>query len=157
MKAIQIQELGGPEQLKLVDIPDPEPGPKQALIELHAAGVNFIDVYFRNGLYKADLPFVPGNEGAGVVRSIGSEASNVAVGDRVAYAMSRGSYAQLAAVPAQDRLRARATGEDQVHGAAAGCGGCGKRRDLPGGRDITRNRNAGRNEYGADGQALNGP
>lgn len=101
MKAIQIQELGGPEQLKLVDIPDPEPGPAQALIELHAAGVNFIDVYLRTGLYKADLPFVPGNEGAGVVRSIGSEVNNVSVGDRVAYAMSRGSYAQLAAVPAQ--------------------------------------------------------
>ena len=100
MKAIQVKQLGGPEQLQVVDVPDCTPGPKDALIAIHAAGVNFIDVYFRTGLYKAELPFTPGNEGAGVVKSIGAEVTNVAVGDRVAYAMSRGSYAELAAVPA---------------------------------------------------------
>jgi NADPH2:quinone reductase len=100
MKAIQIQQLGGPEQLKLVDIPDPQPGLGEALIEIHAAGVNFIDVYFRIGLYKADLPITPGNEGSGVVKAIGPGVTHVAVGDRVAYAMARGSYAQLAIVPA---------------------------------------------------------
>ncbi len=100
MKAIQITRLGGPEQLELVNVPDPEPGPKQALVAIHAAGVNFIDVYFRTGLYKADLPLIPGNEGAGVVTAIGADVTNVSVGDRVAYAMSRGSYAELALVPA---------------------------------------------------------
>lgn len=100
MKAIQIQQLGGPEQLQFVDIPDPQPGLGEALIEIHAAGVNFIDVYFRIGLYKADLPITPGNEGSGVVKAIGPGVTHVAVGDRVAYAMARGSYAQLAIVPA---------------------------------------------------------
>lgn len=100
MKAIQITHLGGPEQLELVNVPDPRPGPKQAVVAIQAAGVNFIDVYFRTGLYKADLPLIPGNEGAGVVTAIGEDVTNVSVGDRVAYAMSRGSYAELAAVPA---------------------------------------------------------
>ncbi len=100
MKAIQVSRLGGPEQLELVGLPDPGPGPRQAIVRIHAAGVNFIDIYFRTGLYKADLPFTPGNEGAGVVESVGAEVTNVAVGDRVAYAMSRGSYAELASVPA---------------------------------------------------------
>ncbi len=100
MRAIQVKQLGGPEQLELVDVPDCVPGPKEAVVAIHAAGVNFIDVYFRTGLYKADPPFTPGNEGAGIVKAIGPEVQNVAVGDRVAYAMSRGSYAQLAAVPA---------------------------------------------------------
>ena len=100
MKAIQVKQSGGPEELKFVDLPDPDPGPKHAVVEIHAAGVNFIDVYFRTGLYKADPPFTPGNEGSGVVKSLGPDVSNVRVGDRVAYAMSRGAYAQLALVPA---------------------------------------------------------
>lgn len=100
MKAIIITEPGGPEKLQLVDLPTPQPGPKQALVRLHAAGVNFIDVYFRMGLYKADLPVTLGNEGAGVVEAVGPEVTEVAPGDRVAYAMARGSYAQYSVVPA---------------------------------------------------------
>ncbi len=100
MKAIQVQETGGPDKLQLVDVPTPKPGPHQALVRLQASGVNFIDIYFRIGLYKADLPVTPGSEGAGVVEAVGPEVTEVAVGDRVAYAMARGSYAQYAVVPA---------------------------------------------------------
>ncbi len=100
MKIIHVQEPGGPEKMQLVDAPVPQPGPKQALVRLHASGVNFIDVYFRIALYKADLPIALGSEGAGVVEAVGAEVTEVAPGDRVAYAMSRGSYAQYAVVPA---------------------------------------------------------
>jgi NADPH:quinone reductase len=100
MKAIIASQPGGPEKLQLVDVPTPQPGPKQALVRLHASGVNFIDVYFRMGLYKADLPIALGNEGAGVVEAVGAEVTEVAPGDRVAYAMARGSYAQYAVLPA---------------------------------------------------------
>ena len=95
-----MQETGGAEKMQLVDAPTPQPGPKQALVRLHASGVNFINVYFRIGLYKADLPITLGGEGAGVVEAVGPEVTEVAVGDRVAYAMARGSYAQYAVVPA---------------------------------------------------------
>jgi len=99
MKAIQVKEHGGPEKLELVDIPVPTPGPRQALVKIAASGVNFIDIYFRTGLYKAEIPVVLGNEGAGTVEAVGPEVTEVAAGDRVAYAMSRGSYAQYAVVP----------------------------------------------------------
>ena len=99
MKAIQVSELGGPEQMHYVDVPVPRPGPKEALVKIAASGVNFIDVYFRTGLYKADLPVTLGNEAAGIVESVGSEVTEVQPGDRVAYAMARGSYAQYATVP----------------------------------------------------------
>ncbi len=100
MKAIQVKETGGPEQMRLADVPVPQPGPKEALVKIAASGVNFIDVYFRMGLYKADLPMTLGNEAAGVVESVGPEVTEVRPGDRVAYAMARGSYAQYAVVPA---------------------------------------------------------
>jgi NADPH2:quinone reductase len=100
MKAIQIKETGGPEQMQIVDIPKPQPGPKDALVKIAASGVNFIDVYFRIGLYKADLPVVLGMEAAGVVEAVGKEVTEVRPGDRVAYAMARGSYAEYAVVPA---------------------------------------------------------
>ena len=100
MKAIQVKETGGPEKMLLADIPTPQPGPKEALVKVAASGVNFIDVYFRMGLYKADLPFTLGNEAAGVVEAVGAEVSEVRPGDRVAYAMARGSYAEYAVVPA---------------------------------------------------------
>src|SRR3984893_8596201 len=99
MKQILVREHGGPERMVLVDAPTPQPGPKQALVRIAAAGVNFIDVYFRTGLYKADLPVTLGNEGAGLVESVGPEVTEVKPGDRVAYAMARGSYAEYAVVP----------------------------------------------------------
>jgi NADPH2:quinone reductase len=86
--------------MRLADMPTPEPGPKQARVRLAASGVNFIDVYFRTGLYKSDRPILLGNEGAGTVDAVGPGVTEVAVGDRVAYAMSRGSYAEYAVVPA---------------------------------------------------------
>jgi NADPH:quinone reductase len=105
MKIIQVAKHGGPEELKLVDAPAPKPGAGEALVKIAASGVNFIDVYFRTGLYKADLPFTPGNEGAGTVEAVGSGVTEVAPGDRVAYAMHRGSYAEYASVPARQLVK----------------------------------------------------
>src|SRR5260370_19104413 len=105
MKAIQVTVPGGPESLKLVDVPVPKPGPGQALVRLAASGVNFIDTYFRTGLYKADLPIAIGSEGAGTVEAVGEGVTEVAPGDRVAYAMARGSYAQYAVVPAAQLVK----------------------------------------------------
>ena len=100
MKAIRVHQHGGPETMMLEDVPMPVPGPKHALDRLAVAGVNFIDVYFRTGLYKAETPTALGNEGAGVVEAVGPDVTELAVGDRVAYAMARGSYAEHAVVPA---------------------------------------------------------
>ncbi len=99
MKAIHVKEPGGPEKMQLVDVPKPEPGPKQVLVRIEAIGVNFIDVYFRKGLYKAETPIVLGNEGAGTVEVVGPEVTEVHAGDRVAWAMHRGSYAEYTIVP----------------------------------------------------------
>jgi NADPH:quinone reductase len=103
MKAIQVKEVGGPEAMELVELPLPQPKPNEAVVKLGAAGVNFIDVYFREGRYKAPLPLIPGSEGAGTVTAVGAEAESVKVGDRVAWAGVQGSYAEYACVPA-DRL-----------------------------------------------------
>ena len=100
MRSIQVKVPGGPENLQLADIPTPRPGRGQALVRIAASGVNFIDIYFRTGLYKADLPVAIGSEGAGTVESVGEGVAEVAPGDRVAYAMARGSYAEYAVVPA---------------------------------------------------------
>src|SRR5580765_5382797 len=100
MKAILVNVPGGPENLQLVDIPVPAPGPGQALVRIAASGVNFIDIYFRIGLYKADAPIALGSEGAGTVEAIGDGVTEVSPGDRVAYTMTRGSYAEYAVVPA---------------------------------------------------------
>ncbi len=99
MKAIRVSQTGGPEQLVYQEVPTPSCGATDALVRIDAAGVNFIDVYHRTGLYKIDLPFTPGMEGAGVVESVGAEAIDFKPGDRVAYAMTRGSYAEYAVVP----------------------------------------------------------
>jgi NADPH2:quinone reductase len=99
MKRVVVNQPGGPEQMKLEDAPIPEPGPRDALVAIAVSGVNFIDTYFRKGLYKADPPIVLGSEAAGVVERIGSDVTEVAPGDRVAYAMARGSYAEYAVVP----------------------------------------------------------
>src|SRR3954470_9680084 len=105
MKSIQVKETGGPETMELVDVPTPSPGPKQALVRIAATGVNFIDIYFRIGLYKADLPITLGSEAAGTVESVGPDVTEVAPGDRVAYAMARGSYAEYALVPAAQLVK----------------------------------------------------
>jgi NADPH2:quinone reductase len=105
MKAIQVKQPGGPEAMELVDVPVPQPGPQQALVRIAASGVNFIDVYFRTGLYKSDLPIALGMEAAGTVEAIGAEVTEVTPGDRVAYAMPRGSYAEYAAVPAASLVK----------------------------------------------------
>jgi NADPH:quinone reductase len=104
MRVIQISKCGGAEELKLAEVPKPSPGPGQALVKIAAAGVNFIDVYFRIGLYKVDFPFTPGNEGAGTVESVGPGVTEVKPGDRVAYGMHRGSYAEYAVVPVAQQL-----------------------------------------------------
>lgn len=103
MKAIQVSQVGGPEVLTLVDLPIPEPKPNETVVQIKAAGVNFIDVYFRNGRYPAPLPFVNGQEAAGIVIATGSEVTSIRLGERVAYTGVLGSYAQYAAVP-PDRL-----------------------------------------------------
>ncbi|HXV64557.1 MAG TPA: quinone oxidoreductase [Vicinamibacteria bacterium] len=100
MKAIRIHAPGGPEALRYESVPDPTPGPEEAVIRLQAAGVNFIDVYHRTGLYPMEPPFTPGMEGAGVVERVGENVTEVKVGDLVAWAMAVGSYAELARVPA---------------------------------------------------------
>src|SRR5829696_4957063 len=94
MKAIQVNRVGGPEVLTLVDLPVPAPKPNEALVQIKAAGVNFIDVYFREGRYPTSLPFVNGQEAAGVVIETGSEVTTVQRGDRVAYTSALGSYAE---------------------------------------------------------------
>lgn len=101
MKAIQVQRFGGPEVLEMAEVPLPQPGPGEVRVRLEAVGVNYIDVYHRTGLYPGDLPFIPGMEGAGVVDAVGEGVTRVSVGDRVAYCMHRGSYAQYQTVPAR--------------------------------------------------------
>jgi NADPH2:quinone reductase len=86
--------------MQLADAPIPVPGPDDALVRIAAIGVNFIDIYFRSGLYKAPLPLTPGSEAAGVVESVGEHVKTLKPGDRVAYAMQRGAYAEFAVVPA---------------------------------------------------------
>src|SRR5215472_7248419 len=101
MKAIQVKQPGGPEALEVVDIAVPQPKPNEALVKLAAIGVNFIDVYLREGRYPAALPFVDGQEAAGVVAAIGEAVKSVQPGDRVAYTGVLGSYAEYAAVPTE--------------------------------------------------------
>lgn len=103
MKAIQVDQVGGPEVLTLVDLTNPTPKPNEAIVQIKAIGVNFIDVYFREGRYPTSLPFTAGQEAAGEVTEVGSEVTTVLPGDRVAYCGVLGSYAEYAAVSA-DRL-----------------------------------------------------
>jgi NADPH:quinone reductase len=118
MKAIQVKQVGGPEAMELVELPVPQPKANEAVVELAAAGVNFIDVYFREGRYKTPLPFTPGQEGAGVVTAVGADVKLVKVGDRVAWCGVQGSYAEYAAVPA-DRLVPIPPGVSNTDAAAA--------------------------------------
>jgi NADPH2:quinone reductase len=105
-KAIRIHANGGPEVMKWEDVPTPEPGPGEALIHQNAVGLNYIDVYFRTGLYKApSLPLIIGQEGAGVVTAVGSGVTLVKAGDRVAYAGSIGGYATDRVLPAEKLVK----------------------------------------------------
>ena len=101
MKAIQVQQVGGPDVLRLVEVADPRPGPGEALVKVEAAGVNFIEIYQRKGLYPSPLPFTPGTEGAGRVLEVGPGVSAVKPADRVASVNLMGSYAELARAPAE--------------------------------------------------------
>ena len=100
MKAVRVHKNGGPEVLRYEDVPIPEPGPGQARVKIEAGGLNFIDIYQRSGLYPIRLPFTLGMEGAGVVDALGPDVGEVKAGDRVAYAMELGSYAEYALAPA---------------------------------------------------------
>lgn len=103
MKAIRVHEFGGPEVLHYEDAPLPEAGPGAARVKLEAIGLNYIDTYHRTGLYPATLPMIPGMEGAGIVDAVGPDVTTVKPGDRVAYCMVLGAYAEYATVPA-DKL-----------------------------------------------------
>jgi NADPH:quinone reductase len=118
MKAIQVKQTGGPEVIETVELPLPQPKPNEALVKLAAAGVNFIDVYHREGRYKVPLPFVPGQEGAGVVTAVGAEVRSMKTGDHVAWAALLGAYAEYDAVPA-DRLVPIPAGVTDQQAAAA--------------------------------------
>lgn len=104
MNAIRIHALGGPEVMRLDDVPTLEPGPGDVVVRVEAVGVNFIDVYQRTGLYKLPTPFTPGQEAAGTVAAVGSGVTDLVVGDRVAYAGVMGAYAEFAVVPADQAV-----------------------------------------------------
>lgn len=117
MKAIQISHTGGPEVLEYKEVPTPQPKPNEAVVKLAASGVNFIDIYHREGRYPSVTPFIPGQEGAGAVAAVGSEVKSLKAGDRVAYAGIMGSYAEYAAIAA-DRLVKIPDGLSEVDAAA---------------------------------------
>ncbi|WP_459963441.1 quinone oxidoreductase family protein [Nocardia sp. IFM 10818] len=100
MRAIQVSEHGGPEVLRSVEVPDPEIGPGQLLVETEAIGINFIDTYIRTGRYPQAVPYIPGGEGTGVVVAIAPDVTEFKVGDRVCWAAAPGSYAEKVAVNA---------------------------------------------------------
>ena len=118
MRAIRVAEYGGPEVLRLEEVPDPVPGPNEAVVRVRAAGVNFIDVYHRTGRYPMELPFTPGSEAAGVVEAVGEAVRDVREGDRVAFASHPGAYAERVAVPAW-KLVPLPGGVDERQAAAA--------------------------------------
>jgi NADPH:quinone reductase len=105
LKAIQITQTGGPEVLTLVELPIPTPGPGQVLIKIAAVGINFIEIYYREGRYKAPLPLIPGTEASGTVVQVGSNVEGFVVGDAVATTGALGSYAEYALVPAAQLVR----------------------------------------------------
>ena len=105
MKAIQINSVGGPEVLQVTEVPIPEPGSGQVLIRVEAVGVNFVEIYFRKGVYKATLPFTPGSEAAGTVEKLGPGVTGFEEGDAVASVSVLGSYAEYALVPAAQLIK----------------------------------------------------
>jgi NADPH2:quinone reductase len=118
MKAIQVKHTGGPEVMELVDLPVPVPKANEVAVKLAASGINFIDVYHREGRYKVPLPFTPGQEGAGTVTAVGADVTSVKVGDRVAWCHLLGAYAEYSVVAA-DRLVPIPAGVTDQQAAAA--------------------------------------
>lgn len=113
MKAIRVQHTGGPEVMELAEVPIPQPKPNGAVVKVTAAGVNSIDVQFRDGMMKMPLPFIPGQEGAGVVTAVGPQTKIVKVGDRVAWSGTLGSYAEYVAAEAEHLVPVPAGVTDQ--------------------------------------------
>lgn len=105
MKAIRIEQTGGPDVMALAEVPTPDSKPNEVLVRVCASGINFIDVYFREGRYPATLPFVNGQEGAGIVERVGAGVAGFAPGDTVAWCMAMGSYAEYVAVPAEKLVK----------------------------------------------------
>jgi NADPH2:quinone reductase len=118
MRAIQITQTGGADVLQLRELPTPTPGPGEALVQIEACGVNFIDIYLREGRYASPLPFIPGQEAAGVVVALGPDVTGLKVGDRVAWCGVPGTYAQFAVAPVS-RLIAIPEGVTTRQAAAA--------------------------------------
>ncbi len=118
MKAIRVHQYGGPEVMKLDDLPAPTPKPGEALVKIEACGVNYVDIYQRSGLYKGAMPLPMGLEGAGVVEAVGPNVSEVRAGDRVAWTQTPGSYATHNIVPSA-RLVKLPAGLSSKDGAAA--------------------------------------
>jgi NADPH:quinone reductase len=118
MKAIRVHAPGGPEVLLYEDVPDPVPGPRDVLVRVEAAGVNFIDVYHRTGAYKAAMPYTPGLELSGSVVAVGEEVRDLRAGDLVAAGTARGAYAELVVVP-EERLVSVPNGVNARQAAAA--------------------------------------
>src|SRR5207253_6251957 len=117
MKAVRVHTPGGPDVLKYEDVPEPQPKAGEAIVRIDAAGLNYVDVYYRSGLYKAELPMTLGMEAGGTVAAVGPNVTEVKVGDKVAYTGVPGAYAEYAAVPAA-RLVQLPTGLTTKHGAA---------------------------------------
>ena len=118
MKAMQVPRHGGAEVLTLVELPIPQPKPNEIVVKIAAVGINFIDVYYREGRYPAPLPFVDGSEAAGTVHAVGGDVKMWKAGDRVAYCMVLGSYAEYAAIPAERAVRVPQGVSDQQAAAA---------------------------------------
>ena len=115
--AIQIHQFGGPEVLHWEEVDVPQPGPGQVRLRQTAIGLNYIDVYHRTGLYPQSLPFIPGQEGAGVVEAVGPEVSDLSPGDRVAYASLMGGYAEARLATASRLVKLPETIDDQTAAA----------------------------------------
>lgn len=118
MKAIRVQQTGGPEVMELADVPVPQPKPAEALVRVSTAGVNAIDGYFRDGRFRTPLPFIPGQEGAGVVTAVGAQAKTVKAGDRVSWSGVLGSYADFVVSPEEHLVPVPETLSDQQAAAA---------------------------------------
>ena len=118
MKAIRVSHTGGPEVMELAEVPVPQPKPAEAVVKVHVAGVNSIDGQFRDGRLRTPLPFIPGQEGAGVVTAVGGQTKTVKVGDRVAWSGTLGSYAEYVAAPEEHLVPVPAAITDEQAAAA---------------------------------------